>query len=385
MTEAISDLPEQTPTMNVPFVDLKTQYENLRPEIDDAIQSVIDDTAFVRGSYVADFEEAYAEAYGVDHCISVANGTDAIYVVLRMLGIGAGDEVITVANSWISTSETISQTGATPVFVDIEPDYFNIDVDQIEEKVTENTKAIIPVHLFGQPAKIDAVMKVAEAHDLYVIEDTAQAHFAEYDDQRVGTFGIAGTFSFYPGKNFGAYGDAGAIVTNDDELARRCRMFSDHGTSEKHDHEIEGINSRLDGLQAAVLSVKLPHILGWNQARYENAKAYTEGLQDVAGITPPPIRPDASHIFHLYVIRVEEGRDDLQDFLESRGISTSIHYPTALPFLKAYEHRGYSPSDFPVASEYQDKILSLPLYPELTIEMIDFVVAAISEWRESKS
>jgi dTDP-4-amino-4,6-dideoxygalactose transaminase len=369
--------------MDVPFVDLKTQYENLRPEIDDALQNVLDDTAFVRGSYVSDFEEAYADKYGVDHCISVANGTDAIYIVLRMLGIGPGDEVITVANSWISTAETIGQTGATPVFVDIEPDYYNIDVDQIEEKITENTKAIIPVHLFGQPAKVDAVMEIAEAHDLYVIEDTAQAHFAEYDGQRVGTYGIAGTFSFYPGKNLGAYGDAGAIVTNNDELARRCRMFSDHGASGKHDHEIEGINSRLDGLQAAVLSVKLPHIMDWNRARYENALAYTEGLRDVPGITPPPMRPNASHVFHLYVIRVDDGRDDLQDFLEDRGISTSIHYPTALPFLKAYEHRDFQPSDFPVAYEYQDRILSLPMYPEMTGEMIEHVTDSIRAWAES--
>lgn len=369
--------------MDVPFVDLETQYESLRPEINDAMQNVIDDTAFVRGPYVADFEEAYADAYDVDHCISVANGTDAIYVVLRMLGIGPGDEVITVANSWISTSETIGQTGAKPVFVDIEPDYFNIDVDQIEEKINENTKAIIPVHLYGQPAKIDAIVEIAEAHDLYVIEDTAQAHFAEYDDQRVGTYGIAGTFSFYPGKNLGAYGDAGAIVTDDDELARRCRMFSDHGASEKHDHEIEGINSRLDGLQAAVLSVKLPHILDWNRARYENAQKYTERLSDVPGITPPPVRPNASHVFHLYVIRVEEGRDDLQNFLEERRISTSIHYPTALPFLKAYEHRNFQPSDFPVAHDYQSRILSLPMYPEMTEDMIEHVTSAIREWLHS--
>ncbi|WP_263808899.1 DegT/DnrJ/EryC1/StrS family aminotransferase [Salinibacter sp.] len=371
--------------MDIPFVDLETQYNRLRPEIDDAIQSVIDDTAFVRGPYVSEFEEAYAEAYGVDHCISVSNGTDAIYVVLRMLGIGPGDEVITVANSWISTSETIGQTGAKPVFVDIEPEYFNIDADQIEEKISENTKAIIPVHLYGQPAKIDTVTEIARAHDLYVIEDTAQAHFAEYDGQRVGTFGIAGTFSFYPGKNLGAYGDAGAIVTNDDELARRCRMFSDHGASEKHDHEIEGINSRLDGIQAAVLSVKLPYILDWNQDRYEHAQKYTRRLKDIPGITPPAVRSDASHVFHLYVIRVDEGRDELQSFLESQGISTSIHYPTALPFLKAYEHRGFQPSDFPVAHDYQEQILSLPMYPEMTEEMIDCVTSLIGDWAKERS
>lgn len=368
--------------MNVPFVDLSVQYERLQPGIDEAMQAVINDTAFVRGPYVKEFEEAYAKAYGVDHCIGVANGTDAIYVVLRMLGIGPGDEVITVANSWISSSETIGQTGATPVFVDIDPDYYNIDVDRIEEKITEDTKAIIPVHLYGQSAEIDAIMEVAREHDLYVIEDTAQAHFAEYDDQYVGTFGIAGTFSFYPGKNLGAYGDAGAIVTNDDELARRCRMFSDHGASEKHDHEMEGINSRLDGLQAAVLSTKLPHTQEWNRRRYEHAQRYTNRLRDVPGITPPVVHPSADHVFHLYVIRVDEGRDALQEFLEERGVSTSIHYPTALPFLKAYEHRGFESSDFPVAHRYQNQILSLPMYPELTPELIDYVTSSIREWAE---
>lgn len=366
--------------MDVPFVDLEAQYQNLRPEIDDAIQAVINDTAFVRGPYVSDFEQEYAEAYDVEHCITVANGTDAIYVVLRMLGIGQGDEVITVANSWISTSETIGQTSAKPVFVDIEPDYFNIDVDQIERKITKDTKAIIPVHLYGQPAKIDAVMEIAEAYDLFVIEDTAQAHFAEYRKQLVGTYGIAGTFSFYPGKNLGAYGDAGAIVTDNDELARRCRMFSDHGASKNHDHEIEGINSRLDGIQAAVLSVKLSHIHEWNHARYENAQLYTELLQGIPGITPPLVREDASHVFHLYVIRVDKGREDLSEFLNARGISTSIHYPTALPFLKAYEHRNHRASEFPVAHDYQDRILSLPMYPELTEEMIEYIASSILEW-----
>jgi dTDP-4-amino-4,6-dideoxygalactose transaminase len=368
--------------MDVPFVDLSVQYKRLQPEIDEAIQQVIDDTAFVRGPYVEEFEEAYAEAYGVEHCIGVANGTDAIYVVLRMLGIGPGDEVITVANSWISSSETIGQTGATPVFVDIEPDYYNINVDRIEAKITDKTKAILPVHLYGQPAEINAIMELAREYDLYVIEDTAQSHFATHDDQYVGTFGIAGTFSFYPGKNLGAYGDAGAIVTDNDELARRCRMFSDHGASEKHDHEMEGINSRLDGIQAAVLAAKLPHIREWNRRRYEHAQQYTERLRDLPGITPPSVRPDASHVFHLYVIRAAEGRGALQAFLEKRGISTSIHYPTALPFLKAYEHRGFDSSDFPVAHRYQDRILSLPMYPEMTPEMIDYVTSSIREWVE---
>lgn len=364
--------------MDVPFVDLDAQYESLQPKIDTAIQSVVDDTAFVRGDYVRQFETDYAEEYGVKHCIGVANGTDAIYVVLRMLGIGSGDEVITVANSWISTSETISQTGATPVFVDIEPDYFNIDPSLIEEKITERTKAIIPVHLYGQPAKMDVIMEIAERHDLYVIEDCAQAHFATYDDRRVGTYGVAGTFSFYPAKNLGAYGDAGAIITNDDGLARRCRMFTNHGSLKKHDHKMEGINSRLDGLQAAILSVKLDHIHDWNDARRQHARKYNELLSDMDGIVTPSVRTNASHVFHLYVVRVDR-RDELQEALEARGISTSIHYPTPLPFLEAYDYLGYEPEDFPVAYEYQDQILSLPMYPEMTDDMIGYTAKAIQE------
>jgi dTDP-4-amino-4,6-dideoxygalactose transaminase len=364
--------------MDVPFVNLDAQYESLQSEIDSAIQSVVDDTAFVRGDYVRQFEQAYANDYGVNHCIGVANGTDAIYVVLRMLGIGSGDEVITVANSWISTSETVSQTGATPVFVDIEPDYFNIDPSLIEEKITERTKAIIPVHLFGQPAAMDRIMKIADRHDLYVIEDCAQAHFSTYDDRRVGTYGIAGTFSFYPAKNLGAYGDAGAIITNDDELARRCRMFTNHGSLEKHDHKMEGINSRLDGLQAAILSVKLDHIHDWNDARQKHARKYNELLGEVDEIVTPSVRPKASHVFHLYVVRVNR-RDELQEALEKRGISTSIHYPTPLPFLEAYDYLGHEPQEFPIAYEYQDQILSLPMYPELTDEMIEYTAESIRE------
>ena len=369
--------------MNVPFVDLEAQYRNLKTDIDEAIQSVIDDTAFIRGPYVKAFENEYAEAYGVKHCISVANGTDAIYIVLRMLGIGPGDEVVTVANSWISTSETIGQAGAKPVFVDIEPDYFNIDPTQIEEKITPRTKAIIPVHLFGQPAKMDAIMQIAREYDLYVIEDTAQAHFAEYEGQKVGTFGIAGTFSFYPGKNLGAYGDAGAIVTDNDELARRCRAFSDHGAIEKHHHEMEGVNSRLDGIQAAILSAKLPHIRTWNRKRRAHADRYSSLLAEIDTIITPEIRPRASHVFHLYVIRVEQGRDDLQRHLERHGVSTSIHYPTPLPFLDAYSGMDNKPADFPTAHAYQDRILSLPIYPEMTDAMVEHVANAIKRWDPS--
>lgn len=365
--------------MKISFVDLKAQYRSMKEEIDQAIQSVINDAAFVRGKYVRAFEEQYVVAYGVKHCISCANGTDAIYITLRALGIGSGDEVITAANTWISTSETISQAGAKPVFVDIHPDYYTLDVSRIEEKITPKTKAIIPVHLFGQPVEIDKVKEICYAHDLYLIEDCAQAHFAEYENQKVGTFGIAGTFSFFPGKNLGAYGDAGAIVTNEDEFAARARMFASHGSLKKHEHEFEGINSRLDGLQAAILSVKLPHILAWNQKRLRNALFYNHLLSDVDGIVTPKIHPSVKHVFHIYLIRTER-RDELQSFLKEKEISTGIHYPRALPFLKAYAYLGHKPEDFPVVYEYQDKNLSLPMYPELTEEMIRYVADHVREY-----
>lgn len=365
--------------MLIPFVDLKAQYQNIKSEINQAIQSVIDETAFIRGKYVAEFEKVYAEKYGVKHCISVANGTDAIYITLKALGIGSGDEVITVANSWISTSETISQVGAKPVFVDIEPSYYTIDASKIEEKITPRTKAIIPVHLYGQPAEIDVIKNICDKHSLYLLEDCAQAHFAEYMGQKVGTFGIAGTFSFYPGKNLGAYGDAGAIVTNDDDLAKKITMFANHGALKKHHHEMEGINSRLDGLQAAILLAKLPYIHEWNYKRYERSMLYNKLLKEVGGIITPEVRTNATHIFHLYVIRTQK-RDELQQYLDEKGIQTAIHYPVALPFMKAYSYLNHKPQDFPVAFQCQREILSLPMYPELLPDQITYIVKSINDF-----
>ena len=356
--------------MKIPFVDLSAQYQSIKREIDTAIQSVINDTAFVRGKYVAEFEQRYAQACGVDHCVSCANGTDAIYITLKALGIGRGDEVITVANSWISSSETVTQVGARPVFVDIHPDYYNIDVSRIEKKITSRTKAVIAVHLFGQPADIDTIKQICDMHSLYLIEDCAQAHFAEYGGRKVGTFGIAGTFSFYPGKNLGCYGDGGAIISNDDSLALRARMFANHGSSNKHKHEFEGINSRLDGIQASILCAKLAHIHDWNEKRKEKALLYNGVLGHLDSLQVPRIHPEATHVFHLYVIRTKM-REMLQNYLAEQGIATGIHYPRALPFQQAYEYLGHEPEDFPVAYEYQDQILSLPLYPEMTEEMIE--------------
>jgi dTDP-4-amino-4,6-dideoxygalactose transaminase len=357
------------------FVDLHKQYLTIKDEIDNAISSVISETAFIGGDYVRKFEQEYASAYGIKHCIGCGNGTDAIYIALKALGIGPGDEVITVANTWISTSETISQTGATPVFVDIDQDYYTIDVTQIEDKITPRTKAIIPVHLFGHPCDMDALTGICERNSLFLIEDCAQAHFAEWNGQRVGTFGDVGTFSFFPGKNLGAYGDAGGIITNNDDLARKMRMFANHGALKKHHHEIEGINSRLDGLQAAILSAKLPHILEWTQKRIENAKFYDEALNRI-DIATPAIHNKAKHVFHLYVVRLKN-RNDIQIALQELEIQTGIHYPTPLPFLKAYKYLNYKPNDFPNAYEYMSNILSLPMYPELKREQIQFVSKAI--------
>ncbi len=368
-----------TDTMHVPFVDLKAQYHSLKTEMDKAIFGVIEETEFIKGKYVSAFEKEFAAAYNMKHCIGVANGTDAIYIVLKMLGIGAGDEVITVANSWISSSETITQAGATPVFVDTEPDYFSIDINKIEEKISAKTKAIIPVHIYGQPAEMDKVNEICKKHNLFMIEDCSQAHFAKHNGITIGTLGIASTFSFYPGKNLGAYGDAGAVLTNDDALAEKVRMYANHGQLTKHQHKMEGINSRLDGLHAAVLSVKLPHIHKWNKLRLEKALYLTEKLKHIKGLETPKIRNGSTHIFHLYVVKTEK-RDELQKFLKENNIETAIHYPTPLPLLECYKYLNHTESDFPVTAKNQKQILSLPIYPEITNEHMDYMASVIEKF-----
>ena len=369
--------------MDIPLADLKVQYTTIKREVDDAIQSVIEETAFVKGHYVKTFEDSFAKKNGVNHCIGVANGTDAIYISLRALEIGQGDEVITTAFSWISTAETIQQTGATPVFVDIHPDTYNIDVSKIEERITSKTKAILPVHLYGQPADMAPLMKICSNHGIKLIEDSAQAHFAEYKGQMVGNFGDAATFSFYPGKNLGAYGDGGAVVTNDDKLAETIRRIANHGALGKHDHKIGGINSRLDGIQAVILSVKLKYIDQWNDDRLNNAKVYNETLSSVGDIETPGIHPDVKHIFHVYTIRTDR-RDLLREYLSENGISTGIYYPVALPFLPPFKELGYTSKKLPVASNYQNKILSLPMYPELTEGQIQHVCDLIKAFFQKR-
>jgi dTDP-4-amino-4,6-dideoxygalactose transaminase len=363
--------------MKIPFVDLHAQYRTIQADIDAAISDVIAQSAYIRGPHVDAFEKAWAETMGVKHCVSCANGTDALYIAMRGLGLKAGDEVITTAHSWISTTETITQAGGRVVFCDTDHDTFTIDPALIESKITPRTVGIIPVHLYGQSADMDAIMAIARKHKLWVIEDCAQAHLARYKGRLVGTFGNAATFSFYPGKNLGAYGDAGCLVTNDDKLADWSATYARHGG--KGEHIMEGINSRLDGLQAAVLQVKLAHLQTWTEARRRVAARYDKLLHGVGDIITPAVAPGRDHVYHLYVIRTGR-RDDLKKFLGDAGVSTVLNYPKALPFYPAYAYLGHTPKDFPVAHANQSRILSLPIYPEITDPMIDYVGSKIAEF-----
>jgi dTDP-4-amino-4,6-dideoxygalactose transaminase len=365
--------------MRVPFVDLQAQYQSLKLEIDAAIAAVLEESAFIGGRFVLEFERAFAADYGVKHCIPVANGTDAIYIALKMLGIGTGDEVITTAHSWISTSEAISQTGARPVFVDVD-DYFTIDAQLIEAAITPRTRAILPVHLYGQAADMGRIMALAAKHRLLVVEDCAQAHYAEWQGRRIGTFGNVATFSFYPGKNLGAYGDAGAIVTNDDALAQKMRMYANHGALKKHQHVMEGVNSRLDGIQAAILRAKLPHVHEWTRARRVVAGWYDELLGEIDGIEIPRVRAGGTHVYHLYVIKTND-RDVLSAALAAEGIDTAVHYPAALPALEPYRTLHDAQRVAPRAVENSGQILSLPIYAEHTKAGVEYVADAIARFK----
>ncbi|HVU15385.1 MAG TPA: DegT/DnrJ/EryC1/StrS family aminotransferase [Candidatus Didemnitutus sp.] len=360
--------------MKVPFVDLHAQYLTIKSDIDAAIADVIARTDFIRGTHVDAFEKAWASTLNVKHCVSCANGTDALYIGMKALGIKPGDEVITTAHSWIATTETITQAGGRVVFCDTEMDTFNIDAKQIEAKITPRTVGIIPVHLYGQACDMDAVMAIARKHKLWVIEDCAQSHLATCNGKMVGTQGVISTFSFYPGKNLGAYGDAGGIVTNDDKLAEWMATYARHGG--KGEHIMEGINSRMDGIQGAVLSVKLPHLKKWTEARRRVAAKYNELLKGVGDLVLPKVAAGRDHVYHLYVIRTER-RDALKKHLADAGVTTVLNYPKALPFYPAYSYLGHKPADFPVAHANQSRILSLPIYPEIKDEMIAHVASSI--------
>lgn len=367
--------------MKIPFVDLRRQHALLKQEIDEVINDVIDKSAFVRGPYVEQFEQDFKRLSDTKYCISCANGTDALFLCMKALGIEEGDEVITTAHSWISTSETITQAGGRVVFCDTDRETFTIDPNKIEDKITEQTKGIIPVHLYGQPADMVAICEIAKKHNLWVIEDCAQAHIAELQGRRVGTFGDAATYSFYPGKNLGAMGDAGCVVTNNDEVAEFCTLYARHGG--KGDHQIEGINSRMDGIQAAVLTVKMKHLEVWTDLRRCAAVKYNQMLQHLPQVARPIVRPERKHVYHLYVIRTIR-RDELREYLRQNGISTVLNYPKALPFYKAYEYLKHKPSDFPNAYANQNEILSLPLFPEITDRELEYISSHIEQFFSSR-
>jgi dTDP-4-amino-4,6-dideoxygalactose transaminase len=368
--------------MKVPFNDLSKHHMLIRAEIDSAINSIISESSFIRGSQVEMFEQDYARLTGAKYCVSCANGTDALYIAVKALGLQNGDEVIVPAHSWISTSEIVTQAGGVVVFCDTKSDDSTIDPEKIRDKVTENTVGIIPVHLFGQAADMDEIMLLADEFDLWVVEDCAQAHLATYKGQKVGTFGDAATFSFYPGKNLGAMGDAGAIISNDLDLAEHMAKFARHGGLVKGIHDIEGINSRLDTMQAAILNVKLGHIERWTAQRQTAAKRYLERLNGVSHTKLPAINPEKTHVWHLFVIEHED-RDGLATFLRESHVQTSVMYPISLPFLKAYERFKHIPSDFPNAYYSQSRILSLPIFPEIEDSQIDYVCDLIKEYSSS--
>jgi dTDP-4-amino-4,6-dideoxygalactose transaminase len=363
--------------MTIPIVDLHAQYLTIKQEIDRAIAEVIAESAYIRGRHVDAFEQAWASAVGVKRCISCANGTDAVYIALRALRVKPGDEVITSAHSSISTSETITQARGRVVFCDTDEETFTVDPEDIQRKITPATVGIIPVHLYGQPADMDGIMAIARRHNLWVIEDCGQAHLARYKGRHVGTFGDAAAFSFCPGKNLGAYGDAGCAVTNDDQLADWMARFAQDGG--KGDHVMEGISSRMDGLQAAILNAKLPHLHTWTEARCRVAAHYDNLLEKVGDVITPEVSAGRDHVYNLYVIRTEN-RDVLKEYLEEAGISTVLSYPKALPFYPAYAYLGHSPEDFPAAYFNQARILSLPIYPEINDEMIRYVAECIGSF-----
>jgi dTDP-4-amino-4,6-dideoxygalactose transaminase len=365
--------------MKIPFVDLKLQYQSVKSEMDKTISGIIDNTAFIGGKALSDFNDNFAKFIDSNHAIGVGNGTDAIIIALKALAISTGDEVIVPANSFIATSEAVTAAGGKVVFVDCHPDTYTIDTSKIEDKVTNRTKVIIPVHLYGQPADMGPILKIAEKYNLKVLEDSAQAHGAKYRNRNIGTIGDIATFSFYPGKNLGAYGDGGAIVTNNDNLARLCKMYANHGRIDKYNHEFEGINSRLDGLQAAVLNVKLKYIDTWNEQRRNVASLYRKNLSGIENILLPTELGNTLPVYHLFVIRTKK-RDELQQYLKESGISTGVHYPIGLPFLNAYKYLNHKPEDFPITYQYQYEILSLPIFPEMTEAMVEYVSQKIKNF-----
>ncbi|WP_124728462.1 DegT/DnrJ/EryC1/StrS family aminotransferase [Staphylospora marina] len=366
----------------IPLLDLKAQLDTIREDIYAAVHRVLESGHYIIGPEVKAFEEEVAAYIGVKHAIGVANGTDALQLALHAAGIGPGDEVITTPFTFFATAETVSQLGAVPVFVDVDPKTCNIDVDQIRSKINERTKAIIPVHIFGQPANMDEIMAIAKEHGLFVLEDAAQAMGSEFKGVRIGGLGHAATFSFFPTKNLGGYGDGGMVVTNDDELARKIRILRVHGSNPKYYHSMIGYNSRLDELQAAMLRIKLRHLDAWNDARREKAALYDELLKDVPVVTPHHAE-NRKHIYHLYIIQAEE-RDELMEHLKQHGIASGVYYPVPLHLQEVYKELGYKEGDLPVAEYLSKRTFALPLYPELPEEDIRFIVQTIRDFYAGK-
>jgi dTDP-4-amino-4,6-dideoxygalactose transaminase len=374
--------------MKVPFLDLKAQYQRIKDEVNPAIQDILDNTAFILGKSVLQFEKEFAKAHNVKHCIGTSSGTDANHLVLWAFGIGRGDEVIIPANTFIATAWGATLCGAKPVFVDCHPKSYNIDPLKIENAINKKTKAIVAVHLYGQAADMDALNVIAKKHNLILVEDAAQAHLAEYNGKRVGGLSKATSFSFYPGKNLGAYGEAGAVVTNDDELAKKIIKLREHGQSEKYHHDSFGHNYRMEGIQGAVLGVKLKYLANWTDERRRVAAKYNELLGKIEQLSVPEELPGLKHVYHLYVVRVngknlekrEETRNKLQSFLSDNGIASGLHYPIPLHLQKCFNHLGYKKGDFPVSEDLAQSGISLPMFAELKDEQIEYVALKIKEF-----
>ncbi len=368
--------------MHVPFLDLKTQYKSIRGEITEAVTRVLESGQYILGPEVSAFEDAFAAIHANDpaappHCIGANNGTSALHLALWALGIKRGDEVIVPVNTFIATAEAVLLCGATPVFVDHD-EYFTIDAEELERRITRRTRGIIAVHLYGQLANMPAIRSIADRHGIFLIEDAAQAHLASYAGRKAGGWGVATGFSFYPGKNLGAYGEAGAVLTPDAPLAEKMRRLRDHGSEKKYWHIVAGHNYRLEALQAAILSVKLQHLEGWTEARRANAERYREALRDIPAVAVPKVREGARHVYHLFVIQAPD-RDRLQEYLREKEISTGLHYPIPLHLQPCFSFLGYKEGAFPRAEKSAKQILSLPMYPKLASEQIEFVAHSIGE------
>ncbi len=375
-------LPETGRTI-IPLVDLRAQFETIRREVNEAIAAVIESSAFIGGPHVPQFEKAFAQFCSVRHAAGVGSGTSALKLALEGLGVGPGDEVITVPNSFIATAEAISACGAAPVFADIDPETDTMDPDNLKKALTTRTKAVVPVHLYGQTADMDPVLEFAKEHGLKVVEDACQAHGALYKGRPAGSLGDAGCFSFYPGKNLGAYGEAGAVVTGNSELDARIRVFRDHGQKLRYRHEVIGWNDRLDGIQAAVLNVKLKYLAGWNEARRQRAAWYAALLSGRA-VKLPEEAPWSRHVYHIYAVGVQD-RDECLKFMNARGVGCGVHYPAPIHLQRAYAHLGLGEGSFPAAERRCREVLSLPMYPELTAEQVQYAASTLLEFLQTGS